>query len=127
MWNWHSASIDLLLEIQSKDRTRWKKIEEFLDLKAERSKGNMIWSKALGIPQDEKVAFNKAGAMLEDRPDILNRLHAILGIRDRYEFESGKDFQQQMAEAKTMVARQPPVREINPEESILPEETDVQD
>lgn len=104
MWNWHSASIDLLLEIQSKDRTRWKKIEEFLDLKAERSKGNMVWSRALGIPSEDKVPFNQAGAMLEERPDILNRLHALLGIRERFEFEPGKDFQQQMVDAKTFAA-----------------------
>lgn len=100
MWNWDGATIDLLLEIQSKDRTRWKKIEEVLDLNPERGKSNMIWSKALGISREDKVGFSKAGRMLEQRPDILNRLHALLGIRERNVFEPGVDFREQIERAK---------------------------
>ena len=100
MWNWHTASIELLLEIQSKDRPRWRRIEQFLDLNPIRTKSNAVWSEALGIPKDEALPFNKAGAVLEERPDILNRLHALMGIKERFEFEPGKDFLLQMQEAQ---------------------------
>ena len=118
MWNWHSASIDLLLEIQSKDRGRWKKIEEVLDIQAERSKGNMIWSRALGISREDKVSFHKAGEMLEERPDILNRVHAILGIRERFNFEPGVDFRTQLETVKQKVKANPIAETQVTEESM---------
>jgi hypothetical protein len=106
MWNWHTASIDLLLEIQTKDNSRWKKIEPYLDLHAERSKGNMIWSTALGISPDDKVPFRTAGEMLEQRPDILNHIHGLLGIRERFVFQPGKDFKAQLDQAKQLSEQQ---------------------
>lgn len=117
MWNWHSATIDMLLEIQSKDPGRWKKIDPYLDLHAERSKGNMIWSNALGISIVDKVTFREAGEILETKKDILTHLHALLGIRERYEFEPGKDFKNQIAEAKKV-----PSKAILDEESNTTEE-----
>ena len=111
MWNWHTSSIELLLEIQSKDPGRWRKIEPYLDLHPERSKGNMVWSTALGIAPTEKVTFREAGEILETRPDILSHIHGLLGIRERYVFEPGKDFKSQLDKAKALEAKKPGIAE----------------
>lgn len=113
MWNWHSASIDLLLEIQSKDPSRWKKIEPYLDLHPERSKGSVVWSSALGIPPTDKVTFREAGEMLELRTDILKHIHGLLGIRERYIFEPGKDFKAQLDLARQEKVENPELQEEN--------------
>jgi RecA/RadA recombinase len=119
MWNWNSATIDLLLEIQSKDSGRWKKIKDFFDMTVVRTKGNNVWSDTLGISRDEPISFSRAGAMLEERPDLLNRLHALLGVRERLAFEPGKDMQLQMKDAKILADRNAS-RSI-PAESQLPD------
>lgn len=101
LWDWHTCSIDLLLMLLSKGfRAQVERIQNAVDLHVKSAGGKKVWSEALGIPSEAPVSFRKAGKMLEERPDILKQLHAAIGVRERYVFQPGVEFLDQMEEAR---------------------------
>lgn len=100
-WDWHSASIEMLfkrLDPKNSFAEQRQRINEIVDLHVK--SGGKVWSDALGIPSDAAVSYRKAGKMLEERDDLLKPLHAALGIRERYVFRPGVDFEVQIEEAR---------------------------
>lgn len=104
IFDWHSASIELLAGDWSE--TRKKQIAEIVDLHVNRD-SRRCWSKALGIGEKSSVKWREAGAILEEHPEVLNALYNILGIRRRYLFEPGIDFRKQWQWMKDKVAAEP--------------------
>jgi len=97
-WDWYTASIDLLTSGEHSTTVR-KDIAKVVDLNVVGSKLPAVWSKVLGIAEKEPVSFRQAGAMLEQRPDLKQRLYAPLGIQQCLMFEPGIDFQKQRSKA----------------------------
>lgn len=104
-WDWWGADIDFLLSWQSELRKDAKAEErralrEVIDLQEHTSsKGKRISSQVLGIPADAPVTFQKAGAMLHARPDLLRKLRNELGILERTAFQPGLDYAEQVEAA----------------------------
>lgn len=94
IFDWHSATIELLSGFEGGRKTE---IDEIVDLHLNRDT-RRVWSDALGIPEKKPVRWREAGAMLEERPDLLGRLYDVLGIRRRVLFKPGLDFLSQWDE-----------------------------
>ena len=124
-WDWNTSSINLLLEIQNKNKMLWKKISEHLDLNPVRGKGLAIWSEALNIPEDEPVSYERAGEILESRPDVLKHVESLLGVRERFIFTPGVDFEQQIEAAKQKALEHPDLVSINTTSDSSIEEVNV--
>lgn len=91
IFDWHSATIEMLAGFEG---TIGTKIAQVIDLHVNKD-NRKVWSKALGISEKSPVKWREAGAMLEDRPDLLYPLYDILGIRRRFLFQPGIDFRKQ--------------------------------
>jgi RecA/RadA recombinase len=104
MWDWCTASINLLLAIKAKDKARWEKIEEIVDIRPKRadSETSEVWSNVLGVASSEAVSRHILGCMLEERPDLLERLYRVLDIRQGRFFRAGMNYQEMQAEDDAM-------------------------
>lgn len=98
-WDWDAATIELLEEIHGAKGALAQRIDEVVDLHFSSAGGKKCWSRALDIPSSDPVPYRTAGAMLEQRPDLLEGLHRLLGVRQRKIFRPGVDYRQQMKES----------------------------
>jgi len=101
-WDWNSASIHLLDTFKGSIR---KDLEDVCDISVVpvSGKGKYIWSKALDIPRSDPQPASHAGAVLEQREDLLVELHKILGVRTYSSFMPGVCYDQQLADASSAV------------------------
>lgn len=99
IWDWDAASINLLLDfcIGNKFSYYRKQIGDVIDLHPVTSGGKKVWSDAIGISKDNPVSYRQAGMELERHQDILDKLHAILGIKINQPFQPAMDFREQLA------------------------------
>jgi len=102
VFDWHGATIRLLLGMKDQEIQRWKGDKAaddpgVLDL-TELSRGNKgkgVWSKKLGIPKDDPVSFEEAGRMLMENEQVLTALRHRFGIKIFPEFQPGVDYRRQ--------------------------------
>lgn len=89
-WDWHAATIDMLLRFENTDgkKTLFKACNEILRLEPRRST-KTITSRVLGC---ENVPYRVAGELLEGRPELLAQLYPLLGINIGVPFTPGIDY-----------------------------------
>jgi hypothetical protein len=106
-FDWHAASIDILVGLLRGDGKRAKRLREVLDLTLD-GDTKKVYSPTLGIPQKERVKPREAGAILEqklkDDVDFRNALYAETGVRRRYLFCPDLDYREQIKEAVKMAS-----------------------
>lgn len=112
-WDWHTATIRLLMELQSAD----KKLPPGMDPKlpglvrqvcdleykhgTKNSETPLVWSTALGISKSEAVSEVEAAMILEENKKVVGKLHGILGINEYPLFDPGCKYRDQvLAELK---------------------------
>lgn len=102
-WDWHAASIEFLLKFETTEgkKTLFKQINDIVDLKARRT-NKTVTSEALGLID---APYRAAGAALEARQDLLNRLYPILGINIGVKFIPGMDYRNLEEQARQNAAR----------------------
>ncbi len=110
VFNWHGATIDLLLGMEGSERKRWagdKDVDDpgVLDLHRQDlgNKGKGVWSKTLGIPKTDPVSFAEAGAILSDNDEVMLKLRHHFGIKIFREFEPGVDYRITRGAAKKKI------------------------
>lgn len=95
MWDWPTASIDLLERVRLQadkrggDKEMADRVAEIVDLHISHGR---VWSTALGISQKSKLSVHEAGCVLEENADVLEALMPVLGIRRGVFFKPGTDF-----------------------------------
>lgn len=99
LWDWDTASIECLLQIENIRKGDFKKLMDVCDLHPKKSHPRTVWSRTLGIPEGDPVSWREAGQILEQRPDVLEALYPLLGINPGYEFQPGLDYRQMEEEA----------------------------
>lgn len=92
VWDWDTATIDCLLAQKAVEASRWRDINEIVDLHAADGGKRTIWSKTLGIPSSSPVRYAEAGKILESRRDIVEALYPLLHIKPRTKFTPGTDY-----------------------------------
>lgn len=95
-WDWHGATIDMLLKQGTDTASIRKEIAEVVDLRP--VSGRRMYSKALGVPKDAPLRYEQLGELLHTRHEIIDELRKILGIHVRPTFEPGIDLRQQQDE-----------------------------
>jgi hypothetical protein len=96
-WDWHAASIGVLLAQQKESVTTWNKIQEIVDIHP--TTQGRAWSRELGFPKDSPVKLTELGRALEAREDLLEALYPVLYIKRRTAFQPGVDFEAQVEAA----------------------------
>jgi hypothetical protein len=124
-FDWHTAGIELLVAC-SKGGKSGSKSEEpgdpakvpgvsFSANRAKRlhslveiygSDRRVCWSPVLGISEDSKVSYLEAGIILEEKlrqdPAFRGALYEVMGIQQRFLFQPGVDYDQQIAQHATL-------------------------
>jgi RecA/RadA recombinase len=101
-WDWDTATVELLLSFAdvTGKRTIFNRLQEICDIRVKGPKGNReAWSRTLGIPESDPVNFRVLGAALEQRTDLMEPIHRVLGIMRRSPFQPGLDYRQMLAQA----------------------------
>jgi RecA/RadA recombinase len=109
-WDWHTASIRLLMELQAGDGKPVPGMDpklpgllkEVCDLEYKHGTKNaetpLVFSKALGISKQEAVSEVEASIMLEENPKVLGMLHGLLGVNDYTICDPARRYREQVME-----------------------------
>lgn len=92
-WDWHGATIALLLAQRDAAASIRKEIDEIVDIRP--ATGRRAYSKVLGVPKDSPLRYDEFGELLYTRPELLTELRKVLGIHIRPTFEPGIDLRKQ--------------------------------
>lgn len=91
IWDWPGATITLFKSMKLKDKTRWDRVQEIVDVHEGRN-SNLAWSNALGVPSGGAVSNHELGCMIEERPDMLDALAPVLDLNRGRFFRAGMDY-----------------------------------
>lgn len=107
-WDWHTASIRLLMDLQAADKKPQPGtdpklpglIKKVCDLEYKHGTKNadvpLVYSSALGISKQDAVSEVEAAIILEDNKKVLSMLHGILGINEYAICDPAKKYRQQI-------------------------------
>jgi len=101
-WDWHAASIDLLLRFETDKgkKTLYTALRDICDINVVSRTDRTCWSKALQISKDDPLPYRTAGAMLEQRMDLKLQMFPLLGIIQRRPFQPGVDYRDLLETAR---------------------------
>jgi RecA/RadA recombinase len=109
-WDWHTATIRLLMDLQAADKKPQPGIDPKLpalvkqvcDLEYKHGTKNadtpLVYSTALGISKSDAVSEVEASIILEDNKKVLGVLHGLLGVNDYPICDPAKKFRKQVME-----------------------------
>lgn len=109
-WDWHTATIRLLMELQAADKKPAPGIDPKLpalvrqvcDLEYKHGTKNaetpLVYSSALGISKSDAVSEVEASIMLEDNKKVLGVLHGLLGVNEYVVCDPAKQYRKQVME-----------------------------
>ncbi len=102
VWDWDTATIDLLLSFSKTEgkKTIFNQLMNICDINVTSTQQKTCWSRALGIPESAPVYYRQAGSMLDRRADLLMPMYHILGITPRRPFQPGIDYRDLLATAE---------------------------
>lgn len=92
-WDWHDASVNLLLSFEGARKTRWMDV---CPIEAVDRKNRKADCATLGL---KKATWAEIGEAMENEPTIRNEIDKLFGIRKRREFRMGVPYIQQTQEA----------------------------
>lgn len=107
VWDWHTASIEMILNFESRIQSKKTLFNNLLDitgLRLDRSKRTGS-SDVLGVPASDPQSFRELGQVLEGRPELLQQIYPLLGIEQYYYFQPGLDYRQMLEEARAKGAQ----------------------
>lgn len=110
-FDWHTASIDLLLAFEG---SRGTKLQSICDLHVVDKSKKIVWSNALGISRSSPITFREAGEILQNTPDVLRELYKLLHVYEYQTFQPGIDYRTQLEEAKSRVVETMAVEPAKP-------------
>ena len=112
-WDWHTATIRLLLDLQSSDKKPHPGtdpklgglIKQVCDLEYKHGTKNaevpLVYSTALGISKSDAVSEVEASMILESSPQVVGVLHGLLGVNEYQVCDPARRYRDQiMAELK---------------------------
>lgn len=95
-WDWHGASIALLVSLGTTCASVRQEISDIIDLRP--ATGRRMYSKVLGVPKDAPLRYDQFGELLYTRPELVSELRKVLGVHIRPTFEPGVDMRTQQRE-----------------------------
>lgn len=79
-WDWNAATATMLVAFQrgKGGKPFWDAINDIVDVR--QAKGKTLWSKRLGIAEDEAVGYHEFGRRVDTDVELRRQLWPILGI-----------------------------------------------
>lgn len=112
-WDWHTATIRLLMDLQSSDKKPMPGtdpklpglVRQVCDLEYKHGTKNaevpLVYSTALGISKSDAVSEVEASMILESNPKVIGVLHGLLGVNEYSVCDPARRYRDQvMAELK---------------------------
>lgn len=107
-FDWDSAAIDILLDLQKDRGNRASKLLGDLFRIEGGDDRRYCWCKDLGVTEKSKVSWAELGKVLEERlaadQSLVDALYPILGIRRRPMYRPGLDYRDLMASSVSRLA-----------------------
>lgn len=103
MWDWGTASIELMLNFSKINgkKTIYNTLMDICPIRVVNESKRLAHSPLLGVgSRDEPAEYRQIAYALEQRPDVLQQIHAVLGIAERRAFQPGVDFRESLAAAE---------------------------
>jgi RecA/RadA recombinase len=110
-WDWHTATIRLLMDMQSESAAKLvpgmdpklpKLVRQVCDLEYKHGTKNaetpLVYSSALGISKQEAVSEVEAAMILEDSSKVIGLLHGILGVNEYAVCDPARRYREQVIE-----------------------------
>lgn len=109
-WDWHTASIRLLMDLQAADKKPQAGmdpklpglVKQVCDLEYKHGTKNadvpLVYSTALGISKQEAVSEVEASMMLERNKKVLGMLHGLLGVNEYTICDPARKYREQVME-----------------------------
>jgi RecA/RadA recombinase len=109
-WDWHTASIRLLMELQADDRKPTPGmdpklpglIKQVCDLEYKHGTKNaevpLVYSSALGISKQEAVSEVEASMIMESNTKVIGLLHGLLGVNEYTICDPARKYREQVTE-----------------------------
>jgi len=109
-WDWHTATIRLLMELQADDKKPMPGmdpklagyIRQVCDLEYKHGTKNadvpLVYSTALGISRSDAVPEVEASMMLESNAKVLGMLHGLLGVNEYSVCDPARKYREQVME-----------------------------
>lgn len=107
-WDWHTATIRLLMELQAgegkpvpgMDPKLPKLLKEVCDLEYKHGTKNaevpLVYSTALGISKQEALSEVEASMALENNAEVLGMLHGLLGVNEYAVCDPARKYREQV-------------------------------
>ena len=112
-WDWHTATIRLLIDLQAADRKPQAGMDPKLpgllrqvcDLEYKHGTKNadvpLVYSSALGVSKQEAISEVEASMLLESNKRVLSMLHGLLGVNEYTICDPARKYREQiMSELK---------------------------
>ena len=109
-WDWHTASIRLLMDLQAADKKPQPGmdpklpalVKQVCDLEYKHGTKNadvpLVYSTALGISKQDAVSEVEASMLLESNKKVLGMLHGLLGVNEYTICDPAKKYREQVME-----------------------------
>lgn len=97
-WDWHKASMSLLLSMAGTEKTRRQTVLGLTACKV--GKVPSVYSKELGISKKSPLSLTEAGKLLNETPEVLESLRNAFGIKIRQVFDGSVDYEKLYVAAK---------------------------
>lgn len=100
IWDWHDASIELLMSF---DGSRKKRIAEIVNIESIDKTRRTADCPTLGL---YKTSWHEIGKAIMEEPDVVNGLDRFFGVRKRRKFEMGVPYCEQVSEVEKELKEQ---------------------
>lgn len=104
MWDWGKATIEMLHNLvvrKDKEGARAAAIREIIGIG--KGTAGKYYATGLGVPASQAMPARQLAALLESNREVLDALEPRLGIHSSYQYQPGRLFDEQRAEACALV------------------------
>lgn len=105
IWDWHGATVSLLLREYAGKVTTAKQLKEVVNIQKVTSQ-SLFYARALGVPKSDPQPADVIGKMIYEDHEMMRALRKIFRIRTYPVFQSGVDFDEQLATQKKRLMNQ---------------------
>ena len=103
VFDWHGATIDLLMRMKKSKTPDKGKVNGVIDLVE--SAGKRVHSERLGISKDDALSYSEAGLVLHENEEVKQDLRRVFGVKTRPAFEPGVDYRRQLGDEKRKIGK----------------------
>jgi hypothetical protein len=111
VWDWHSATTNLLLGFEGERRNRVKEV-----VNIQKQKGDLYHCQQLGIPKSSPISASEMGIKVAENTEVREALRDLFGIGRITKFVPGEDYLTQIKAQEAAFAQK---MKMKPKDTLL--------